>query len=209
VLAASAALRAAYQQQLAGKGGDVRAAETAHQEAVRKARQAARQILESDGAKASDPVMTAIAETLDALPGEETPGRLTRPLQRMGFEALQGVTIAARPKTAAFTPREVKKSDKKPAHTDRMAGEAEQRELAMARERLRFAEAAERETEAVLDRARRAAERASRTRERLEQELAEAADTVAALAKEEAAARTAHAKAVAERERLAEKLPRR
>ena len=47
LIAASEKLRAAYRLQLAGKSADVKAAETAHRELVKKATQAAREILEA------------------------------------------------------------------------------------------------------------------------------------------------------------------
>ena len=89
--------------------------------------------------------MMPVAETLDALPGEEPPGRLTKPLRRMGFNVLEGVPISAkaapaRSKTSAAKPKE---PVKEPTARER-ASESEERELAMSRERLRFAEAAER-----------------------------------------------------------------
>ena len=118
--------------------------------------------------------MTPITETLDALPTMDPPGRLTKPLRRTGFEALQGVTIAARPSTPLAPKPEPSKPAAAESERDRKKREADQQELAMAKERLRFAEAAEREAEASLDRARRTLDRAERTRERIEGELDEA-----------------------------------
>lgn len=200
-------LRVAYRDQLAGKSPDVRAAEATHKAAVKRATQIARALLEADGSKASDAVMEAARETLDILPGPEQPGRLTKPLKRTGFEALEGFTIAARP-NAEPTKLEPRSGPPKPKPTDadKRASEAAQRERDMTRERLRFADAAEREAEAVLDRARRGVERAARTRERIEQELAEATKTEKGLLKEQATAQAAYDKAAAERARLAKKL---
>lgn len=207
LIEASQELRAAYRDQLAGKSPDVRAAEATHKAAVKRATQMARTFLEAGGGKASDAVMEAARETLDILPGPEQPGRLTKPLKRTGFEALEGFTIAARPKVEP-TRLEPKTGPSKPKPTDadKRASEAAQRERDMTRERLRFADAAEREAEAVLDRARRAVERAERSRERIEQELAEATKAEKALLKEQAAAQTAYDKAAGERARLAKKL---
>ena len=75
-----------------------------------------------------------------------------------------------------------------------------------ARERLRFAEAAEREAEGTLDRARRAVERAERTRERIERELKEATEAERSALKEQAHAEKALEKATSERDRLQKKL---
>ncbi len=93
-------LRTAYKQKLAGKPADVRAVEVFHNEAMRRAKDAIRRVLGEAGNTGADAVMTPIVETLDALPTTDPPGRLSRPLRRTGFEALQGVTIAARPKVA-------------------------------------------------------------------------------------------------------------
>ena len=150
VIKTASQVQAAYKQLLAGKPADTRAVDAFRTEALRKAKQAIRGFLESSGSAASDPVMTAVSETLDALPADDPPGRLTRPLQRTGFGMLQGATIAAKGKAVPPTPRrgvsEVVKRER----------QAELEQLAMAKERLRFAEAAEREAEAAVERATRA-----------------------------------------------------
>ena len=104
VIKTSAQVRTAYRQMLAGKSADVRAAEVFHSEAMRKAKDAIRAILAAAGNNASDALMTPVNETLDALPTTDPPGRLTKPLRRTGFEALQGVTIAAKP-SKPITPK--------------------------------------------------------------------------------------------------------
>ena len=206
VIKAAERMRAVYKQMLAGKNADVRGAEEIHQEALREAKQAAKRLLEEGGHPNPEVVMMPVAETLDALPGEEPPGRLTKPLRRMGFNVLEGVPISAK----AGPIRSKAAADKKPpakeqTAKERRASEAEEREAAMNRERLRFAEAAEREAEASLDRAKRAVERAERTRERIERELKEAADAEKSALKEQAHAEKALEKAAAERERLSRK----
>lgn len=205
---ASSALRAAYRDQLAGQAPDVRGAEATHKAAVKRATQAARALVEADGSKASDAVMTAVRETLDILPSPDPPGRLTRPLTRTGFEALEGFTIAARPRPVPtrLEPKPPGSAHRKPTESEQQAKEAAERARDMTRERLRFAEAAERETGAALERATRAAERSGRTRERIARELDEATKAESALVAEQAAAQTAHEKAVAERARLANEL---
>ena len=201
-------VRTAYKKMLAGKAADVRAAEVFHNEAMRRAKDAIRRMLADAGNKGADAVMMPILETLDALPTADPPGRLTRPLRRTGFEALQGVTIAARPKAAP--PRIEPKKISAPNETekDRRQREAEQQELLMAKERLRFAEAAEREAEASLDRAKRTLERAERTRERFEGELDEATVAEKGARSELSAAESSYAKAKAERDRLESKIRR-
>jgi hypothetical protein len=206
VIKAAERMRAVYKQMLAGKSADVRGAEDIHQEALKDAKQAARRLLEEGGHPNPDTVMMPVAETLDALPGDEPPGRLTKPLRRMGFNVLEGVPISA--KAGPIKPKAAKNAapDKGLPAKAKRASEAEEREQAMARERLRFAEKAEREAEAALERATRAVERAERTRERVEREFNEAAETERSALKEKAAAAKALEKAAAERERLQKKL---
>ena len=208
LIEASQQLRAAYREQLAGKSPDVRAAEAAQKAAVKRATQIARALLEQDGGKASDAVIDALRETLDILPGADPPGRLTKALKRTGFEALEGFTIAAkpRPEPAKFEPRAAGASKPKLTDADKQARQVVERERDMTRERLRFAEATERDAEAALERARRGVERAERTRERIARELAEATNTAKGLEKEHAAAQAAYDQAVAERARLSKKV---
>jgi hypothetical protein len=206
VVKTSGQVRTAYKQMLAGKSADVRAAEVFHAEAMRKAKDAIRRMLEAVGNNPSDAVMTPVTETLDALPTTDQPGRLTKPLRRTGFEALQGVTIAARPSKPVAPKAEPHKPAAGESDRERRKREADQQDRAMAKERLRFAEAAEREAEASLDRARRGLERAERTRERIEQELEEAAAAEKTARKELATAEGALDKAQKERDRLRQKL---
>jgi hypothetical protein len=201
VIKTSTQVRNAHRQMLAGKANDVKAAETFHAEAMRKAKGAIRQMIEAAGNSAADAVMTPITETLDALPTTDTPGRLTKPLRRTGFEALQGVTITAKAAPARkIEPR--KTAAEKESDKDRRKREADQQELAMVKERLRFAEAAEREAQAAVERADRALERSERTRERIEAELAEASEAEKSLRKEQASAAAALEKARKESARL-------
>jgi hypothetical protein len=205
VVTAANDMRAAYKRMLAGKAADVRGAEAVHAAALADAKQAARRILEQSGHANPEPVMMAVAETLDALPSDDPPGRLTKPLRRMGFNVLEGVPISAKavplkPKTAP--PEAV------PGQTARRVADADARERDMARERLRFAEAAEREAEAALDRARRAVERTARTRERVEREFHDAVAAEQSARKDLVAGEKALARATAERQRLAGRLER-
>jgi hypothetical protein len=202
----STQVRTAYKQMLAGKNADVRAAETFHAESMRKAKDAIRRILEEAGSTASDAVMTPVTETLDALPTTDEPGRLTRPLRRTGFEALQGVTITAKARPVAPKADPKKTAAENESDTARRKREADQQERAMNKERLRFAEAAEREAEAAVDRAKRALERAEKTRERIEKELEEAAAVEKAARKDLAVTETTYEKAQVERDRLAKKI---
>ena len=208
LIEASQQLRAAYREQLAGTSPDVRGAEATHRAAVKRATQRARAIIEAEGSTASDGVMVAVRETLDILPSAVPPGRLTKPLKRTGFEALEGFIITAKPRPAPtrFEPRVAESARSKPTDTEKRAREAAQRDREMTRERLRFAEAAEREAEAALDRVRRAGERAQRTIERVQREFDEVSRNAKDLQKELAAAQSLYDRAAAERQRLADKL---
>ena len=205
VIKAAERMRAAYKQMLAGKTADVRGAEEIHQEALREAKQAARKLLEEGGHPNPDAVMMPVAETLDALPGEEPPGRLTKPLRRMGFNVLEGVPISAKAGPQRKKAEPARPFDPQGGH-HKKASEAEERERAMTKERLRFAEAAEREAEATLERAKRAVERAERTRERIEREFKDAVEAEERALRERAAGEKALEKAAADRERLSKKL---
>jgi valyl-tRNA synthetase len=205
VIKTSTQVRTAYKQMLGGKQADVKAAEAFHAEAMRRAKDAIRRILEEEGNTASDAVMTPVVETLDALPTTDDPGRLTRPLRRTGFEALQGVTISA--KARPLVPKaEPSKPLPDERDKERRKREVDQQELARNKERLRFAESAEREAEAAVDRATRAVERAEKTRQRVEQELDEAAAVEKAARKELAVQQSSYEKAKTERDRLAKKI---
>ncbi|MEO7158243.1 MAG: hypothetical protein ABI039_11805 [Vicinamibacterales bacterium] len=205
VIKTSTQVRTAHRQMLSGKPNDVKAAETFHGEAMRKAKDAIRRLLEAAGGSAAGAVMTPVTETLDALPTTDTPGRLTRPLRRTGFEALQGITITAKAERPALKSEPKKSAAEKENEKDRRKRESDQQELAMVRERLRFAEAAVREAEASLDRARRSLERTERTRERIDAELAEAVKAEQLSQKELDGSESTYHKAVAERDRLRKK----
>lgn len=88
-------LRQTHKAMLSGRTGDVRAAGKAHETAVDAALKAALSLLRSNGHPATDATRQAIATTLRALPGDEPPGRLTRPLQPGGFEMLAGLSIGS------------------------------------------------------------------------------------------------------------------
>jgi hypothetical protein len=208
VIKAAERMRAAYKQMLAGKTADVRGAEEIHEEALREAKQAARRLLEEGGHPNPEAVMMPVAETLDALPGDEPPGRLTKPLRRMGFNVLEGLPISAKagPPKPKAAPAKQAAPERGQSTRERKASEAEERGLAMIKERLRFAEAAEREAEGTLERANRAVERAGRTRERVEREYQDAVEAEKSALREQAAGEKALEKATAERERLSKQL---
>jgi hypothetical protein len=104
VTEASLHLRDEHKKRLAGKPSDIRDAEKTHREAIRAAVDRVRKILAAGGHALSDATVNAVQETLEALPSDDANGRLTRPLKRMGFEALAGFSIGARPKAATARP---------------------------------------------------------------------------------------------------------
>lgn len=93
VIRTALAMRDAHARQISGRGGDVPAAEAAHREAMRAATQAIRDLVTSAGETTSAATFEAIAETLQALPSDDPPGRLTRALKPLGFGALLALGV--------------------------------------------------------------------------------------------------------------------
>jgi hypothetical protein len=175
LIKASERLRVEHRRLLAGKPADVREAEKTHREAIRVAGEEIKRILADSGDAASPATMTAVTETLQSLPGADSPGRLARPLRPTGFEALSGVS--ARP-AGAPTLRVVRKSG---AESKREAAALEKQREKEERERERLAEKEKREaqaelarTEAAVNRARAALEKAEAAAEKLRAEFNEA-----------------------------------
>lgn len=96
LIAAAENARKVNRAVLAGKSGDVRAANQVHEESVDAALKATLAQLASSGHPITDATRQAVATTLRALPGEDSPGRLTKPLQPGGFETLAGLSVSAR-----------------------------------------------------------------------------------------------------------------
>jgi hypothetical protein len=141
-------LRTAQVSALEGRKVDLRAAAEQHREAVADAVQKAEEIAAQDDAH---PAPESLMRTFEALSLaaelSEEPGRLTRPLQPAGFEALAGVKVAApviKEPTAAEKRRQAKEeAERQKAEAARKKHEAEVRkaEAALARARQRMAEA--------------------------------------------------------------------
>jgi hypothetical protein len=142
-------LRTAQLASLEGRKADVRAAGEAHREAIADAVQQAQSIA---GAEHVDPAPDALMRTFEALSlaprMAEPAGRVTRPIQPAGFEALSGVKVAAPPPPKAPTAAEKKRlakedAERKRAEAERKKHEAEVRkaEAALERARQRMAEA--------------------------------------------------------------------
>ncbi len=94
--AAASALREQHRQVLAGAPADIPGAEHRHREAIRECLAAAKALLTSDEHPVTPATLTAIRDTLHAVPTPEMNGRLTRPLALRGMEALAGLVVAAR-----------------------------------------------------------------------------------------------------------------
>ena len=205
LLKASERLRAAHHGLLAGKATDVPKAEAEHREALRAAVQEVRRLLGEAGESASEQTMTGVSETLEALPaGDEAPGRLTRPLKRMGFEALAGVSPRA-PGAAPAKLTLVKSGAKKPAPEPEISP-AKQREIDDIEKRLGDAAAEERQAKTDVERARRELERAERDQARAEAELEEATAKVKRWREDLAEREKAQRALAAEQEKLEKRL---
>jgi len=135
-------LREAQVAALEGGKADIRAAADSHRRAITDAVARTGRLAAVDGLK---PASDALMRTFEALSLQkesgEAPGRLTKPLQPSGFEALAGVNVAAKAPPA-------QKSERKPSAAE---------EKARAR-----AEAARKKHEAEVTRAEAALARARR-----------------------------------------------
>ena len=185
-------LRAAHRARLAGKSADVDAAEAAHRAAIRTAADDIRAFATEAGEPASGATMSAVNETLMALPHPSFAGRLVRPLRPSGLEALAGLMptagAALRLAKAAQAPPLPKpmpkaasgRSDKADAAATRAAearaATQRKRELAEAERALREAKDEEREAERSLKQAREAAARAEREHDDLTRQVEAAAE---------------------------------
>jgi hypothetical protein len=196
LLTAAERLRAAHAKRLAGEKADVTTAEAAHRVALDAAVASARAILEQAGDPLTPATMTALSETLDALPGPEPPGRLTRPLRPRGFEALTGL-LAGGPASSRRS-AEIRAFPVKPpagesgketdaARRKREAAEQAREEAARAKEiarldaALRQARTTEREAQIAFTRATRALAAAEQEQARLTKALEAAGDEVLSL----------------------------
>jgi hypothetical protein len=101
-------LRTAQIASLEGRrGADLREAGDAHRRAVADAAKEAERLAAAAGASPAPDALMRTFETLSLASGSpEAPGRLTKPLQPAGFEALAGVTPKAVPAPLAFKARE-------------------------------------------------------------------------------------------------------
>jgi hypothetical protein len=224
VLDAARKVREAHAQQLAGRFADVQSAERHQSETLKTAADEIRELLRSAGENASPATMNAVVETLQALPGREDYGRLTKPLKPLGFEALAGLvprggaTIArlaeSRPVFGASTAAGSPPAKRGAAAPDKTAVQqarrreiaAQQKAVAAVERELRKAMVAEREAKADQSRAEMTLARVQRERKDLQARLEELTVRRDELAVEFDQRRKDLDRASAERERLESRL---
>jgi hypothetical protein len=187
--ASADALHDAHAALAAGKRADLRAAGTAHEEALEAMLKAALAVLAEAGQPATDATKQSIATTLRALPGaNERPGRLAAVLQPRGFEMLAGIPMrpggaagakpAAKPWSRAEEPRAKPSAaapssaaSKKDAKAD---AAARAKAVAQARETVAEASRVEKAAAQTVRREEFEAARTARDVERADKQLAEA-----------------------------------
>lgn len=173
---ASEALRAEHRKMLAGKAADVAAAERSHRDVMREAAEIIRGLLAGADQAATPATLGAIHETLQALPSSDPPGRLTRPLKPLGFEALAGVSVQpGRPPMRVVARGPAQTPDEAPSETDaaRERRRRQEEEAAAARQKrqreaeqaLKAAETAMLEAEAAVKAAEKALQSARAARD--------------------------------------------
>jgi hypothetical protein len=193
LLSASETLRAAHRAVLSGRKADLRAPDAAHRKALKTAVASTLRLMADSGQSVSSAAHAEISRTLESLPADEPPGRLTRPLSPGGFEALQGMRIrtgtekkeTAKKEGARKPKDETRKTEEKRLQEEQAAQERERKErlrkLEEARRQERWyraaiarlqkrVEAAARSTES----AQQAWERAQEAERKLRAELREA-----------------------------------
>jgi hypothetical protein len=142
-------LRTAQVASLEGRKADVRAASEAHRQAIADAVQQAESIAAAEQIHPAPDALTRTFEALSLAPQMAEPaGRVTKPIQPAGFEALSGVKLATPPTPKEPTAAEKKRiakedAERKRAEAERKKHEAEVRkaEAALERARQRMAEA--------------------------------------------------------------------
>ncbi len=211
LIGAAKELRQSHAAVLSGRSGDLRTAGKAHDASVEAATKAALSLVSAAGQKATDATRQAIATTLRALPGEESPGRLSATLQPGGFEMLAGLSVgvkrgAARPPDVAARPAPASKRQEHPRAGATKPPPKTRRADAAGREREAQAKAAAREAAATAARAVREAEHVARREEfeaarsvreakRAERRLAQAREALAEATREAEEAEAAAADA--------------
>lgn len=138
------ALREAQVAALGGRKADLRAADEAHRKAIAEAVQQAERFGSVEGSRPASDALMRTFEAVSLATGANVPhGRLTKPLQPAGFEALAGITLS---------PKIVKQVEAKQVTAkDRRHAEAEARKAEAARTKH---QAEVKKAEAALERAK-------------------------------------------------------
>jgi hypothetical protein len=167
---ASVAMRHAHVQVISGRSADVAAAEAAHASAIKAALNSAKKHIESAGEKATPATIDAITETLQALPTDDTPGRLIKPLKPMGFGALMSLGIPVVQGPTGLARRSLGAGGSRGPSKKETADRAAARKVAA--KTLKAAEAMEEKADAALADAKKAALQAERELARVRDKLA-------------------------------------
>jgi hypothetical protein len=180
---ASQAKRDAVVRQLGGRGADAATAEARHHAALEKALGITIAILKDAGDAATETTVDAIRRTLDAIPAPEVNGRLTKPLESVGFSMLSSLmTTAGRGrdvrtpgKVVVMTPsRAGAAAERKASDAARRAGEERRRERTKVVRELEAAKTRERDATSAFTKATHAVEQADRRIASLEDQLQDA-----------------------------------
>jgi hypothetical protein len=157
VMTTGGRVRKAQVAALEGRKADVRAANEEHRRAVVDAVREAVRLSAASGSQPSTDLLTRTFEALALAPEPpEPPGRLTRPLQPSGFEALGGLKVKPAPAPSAAQSAAAKRASKQEEEARRKAEAAQKKHdaevkraeaaLERARERMAKAQALLRET---------------------------------------------------------------
>jgi len=179
LIEASENARRAHKAVLSGRGGDVRAATSVHEEAADAALKKTLAILADAGHPVTDTTRQAIATTIRALPGDEAPGRLTHVLQPGGFEMLAGLSVAAgMGKAAKPTAKPSPAKSAVTTHPSSAKSKADAKALTRAREAAAAAANAVRDAERAVQRGEFEVARTTRDAERAVRAIDEARDAL-------------------------------
>jgi hypothetical protein len=157
VMTTGGRVRKAQVAALEGRKADVRAASEEHRRAVADAAREAARLAEAAGSQPSPDLVMRTFEALSLAPElPDTPGRLTRPLQPSGFEALGGLKLKAPVVPSAAQTAAARRASQKEEDARRKAEAAQKQHdaevkraeaaLERARERMAKAQARLRET---------------------------------------------------------------
>jgi hypothetical protein len=183
-------LRATHVATQHGKRADLRGASRDHEQAVDAALKATLALLEEEGQPVTDATKQSVATTLRGLPGDEPPGRLTRPIEPRGFDMLAAAAAAgggkikaaapaAKAPVVALSPKADRKKDDAERASERQRVAADRERIAAAREALAAATRATRIAEQAARREEFEAARAARDAEKARQRVNDAKAAVA------------------------------